>query len=335
MHPLRIPFALKHTPVGKKAPRKFVARCRRPVTAYDRVESVSFGSRHAKKNRGVDLSSPRTKVFLKQYGERRTGTNYVRSLLEANVPNLVVLMHVLGDKHSVPARLLTPDCKSQEEAYQWAKTITERAHARYTNPNDPAQQAYIRSIALELAAAVRAEKLGFIISIKDPYAWAASISAYNGWLPHGLPRAPTPRSMSAWKMKIAAKVKEIWALRYLSAACQEFNRKYWSWHALHEQFKTRSSIVRYEDLLSDPPCVLRSIADKHGLELTPAQILTPSETVLWAEWDHLPPPASHERFDASYYHEKKYLERLTPAMRDMITESIDWTLLSKFQYHPL
>jgi hypothetical protein len=43
--------------------------------------------------------------FLKQYGERRTGTNALRALIAANFPNVVVLMHLLGNKHSPPVAL--------------------------------------------------------------------------------------------------------------------------------------------------------------------------------------------------------------------------------------
>ena len=40
-------------------------------------------------------------IFVKQYGERRTGTNFLRTLLTANY-HTEVLMHILGDKHSAP-----------------------------------------------------------------------------------------------------------------------------------------------------------------------------------------------------------------------------------------
>jgi hypothetical protein len=44
-------------------------------------------------------------LYLKQYGERRTGTNALRALIAANYADVAVLMHILGDKHSPPADL--------------------------------------------------------------------------------------------------------------------------------------------------------------------------------------------------------------------------------------
>jgi len=44
-------------------------------------------------------------TYLKQYGERCTGTNYLRFLLQKNCTDTVVLMHILGDKHSPPEPL--------------------------------------------------------------------------------------------------------------------------------------------------------------------------------------------------------------------------------------
>jgi hypothetical protein len=42
-------------------------------------------------------------IFIKQYGEMRTGTNLLRLCLQETFDDAVVFMHVLGDKHSPPA----------------------------------------------------------------------------------------------------------------------------------------------------------------------------------------------------------------------------------------
>ena len=118
-------------------------------------------------------------VFLKQYGERRTGTNYLRALLLANCPGTVPLMHVLGDKHSPPVALdeywqkarMRPDA-----AFEFVKATTFASPAESTHPQDTAQLQHMRRLAEPLAQSVADGRLGFLISVKHPYPWAASFA---------------------------------------------------------------------------------------------------------------------------------------------------------------
>src|SRR5687767_1130513 len=104
--------------------------------------------------------------FLKQYGEKRTGTNYLRALLLANCPGTVPLMHILGDKHSPPVPLDHYWQKTQEapdRAFEFVKAATFAAPAESTRPNDAAQLEHMRSLATQIDESVSTGQLGFLI----------------------------------------------------------------------------------------------------------------------------------------------------------------------------
>jgi len=52
--------------------------------------------------------------YFKQYGCKRTGTNYLKALLERNFSDVMVLMHTLGGKHN---RLKDPCVAGSIPAY--------------------------------------------------------------------------------------------------------------------------------------------------------------------------------------------------------------------------
>ena len=107
-------------------------------------------------------------VFLKQYGEKRTGTNYLRALLNANYANAKILMHVLGDKHSPPVNLrairaATLTALNPAEAFVWAATLA--APSETTVSDCLRQQEYVLNLSESLAAAQDKNKIFFITSI--------------------------------------------------------------------------------------------------------------------------------------------------------------------------
>src|ERR1700693_1192116 len=132
---------------------------------------------------------PGARVVIKQYGERRTGTNYLKSLMEATFPEVLVLMHVLGDKHSAPVELPREWAVSNGNAYEQVRILTAKSAVAGSRKRNASQLAYMQSIAPEVVDAVKNGRLRYLISIKDPYAWGASVAAFDHYLPRGLPRA--------------------------------------------------------------------------------------------------------------------------------------------------
>jgi len=250
--------------------------------------------------------------FLKQYGERRTGTNYLRGLVSATFEHLTVLMHVLGDKHSVPCDL---DTSGISDPYEWVSSRTWALPAKTSNRNDARQIEYIRSIADPLYAAAVSQRLGFVISIKDPYAWTASICRFSG---------------VRWN-----KVNDQWTCAFVRDCCGRFNTNYRAWAAMLTRFPERATLVRYETLLEDPDKVLQSIARISGLPCNGSGIPGPNYRMNACFWDFAPSRPCEYEFDGGYYTNRTYLDDLTPAMVKAVTRTIDWDLFAPLGYQPV
>jgi len=258
-------------------------------------------------------------VFIKQYGERRTGTNYLRALLKANYTNVVPLMHVLGDKHSPPVALdeLWQDLRDEPDAaWRLVTEATFRAPAYTTVPEDPDQLAHMRSLADPLADAVVSGSLAFVLSTKHPFPWIASVAKFHGWfVPARGGLRMHPRFTG-----------------HLIEACKLYNIRHQSWLDHAVRYRSRSAIVRHEDLLADALSVLRTLANQFGLHQA-AQELQDLELAAAAPfWDHLPITFRQMPFDPEFYRRRDYNSRLNQDLWDIVTRLIDWNLVSRLGY---
>jgi hypothetical protein len=275
-------------------------------------------------------------VFLKQYGERRTGTNHLRNLLLRNFQKVTVLMHVLGDKHSPPAVLGTPATETAGAALEWVKAVTAAAPATSTKSGDEKQEEHMRGLAVPLAEAVSRGELGYLISLKDPYAWGASFARYWHFAPLGLPQ----RRPDLWQapdsiQPMVARVQDYRAATLLTAACQAFNHKYRSWLEIVQHEPARARVVLHEDLLDHPVELLQSLGRQFCLEPAGLEIETITVVADAVNWDNGGIGTREEQFEANYYRNRSYLNAITPLMRDAITRGIDWELMAEFGYRSL
>jgi hypothetical protein len=204
-------------------------------------------------------------AFIKQYGEKRTGTNVLRALLHAHYRDITVLMHVLGDKHSPPSPLV---------------------------------------------GGYRPGELGFVVSVKHPYAWLASVRRFALLDP----QSPAPGTQ---------------------AACERFNANYRSWLALRAEHGERVVVVQYEELLADPSASLARIARRLGLQRqTAGAIELPAHVVVPTRWDHMPARTAPVLFDGAYYMRRAYLADLSDADKETMRARIDWAQLTPYGYAP-
>jgi len=251
-------------------------------------------------------------LYLKQYGERRTGTNALRALIAANYGGVSVLMHILGDKHSPPADLdalwsEVQGCRGRD--WLFVSRATREAPSRTTRMNDHQQSVEMRRHAAPLAQAFAEGTFGYVVSIKNPYAWAVSLSRFTPWA-HAV------------------------ALDRLREACGVFNARYEAWLALLESHRRPALLVRHEDLAADAENVLDRLDRTFGTSRSPtfrpiAGVAKP------AAWDHEPLPISTQPFDTGRYLRHDYLDALTPEHFAVVTASIDWKLMERFGYAPL
>ena len=246
-------------------------------------------------------------VFLKQYGEKRTGTNVLRALLQAHYADVTVLMHVLGDKHSPPS----PLADIYRTAASAADFVCEATQARLpslTAADDRARSALLAAVEDGLADSYQSGKLGFLISVKHPYAWLVSLRRFAALDP----QSPAPDA---------------------AAAGMRYNANYRSWFALRAEYGSRVAVVRHEDLLADPSGTVGGLAEAFRLRrLTAGPLRLPAGIVVPARWDHMRSTTAAVAFDGGYYRRREYLDAISEQDRRVLRSAIDWGQLAPYGY---
>jgi hypothetical protein len=259
---------------------------------------------------------------VKQYGEKRTGTNYVRALVLADYPDVIPLMHVLGDKHSPPVdfdHFLQCAGAAPDPDTEFVRAATLATPAESTRLADPEQMAYLQNIARSVAASVREGTLGFAISCKHPCSWAASMARYSNWVVW-YPDGPRMHPLCAGA---------------LAAACRDYNRKYRAWLDLYHRFESRCVLIRHEDLVEDTPAVLRKMEVHLGLPRAQPELTVVTRGVLPADWDQSETRLHPGEFDSAFYRGNDYLRELSPDLWRMVEETIDWSIAAELGYERL
>ena len=241
-------------------------------------------------------------VIFKQYGAMRTGTNVLRAALVRLLPEALVLMHVLGDKHSFPSPL-GAELDGDPVEMVWRFTLGHPASTTDLEQLD--QRHFVSNHAGSIVAALAAGSIVPLISVRDPYSWAASWLRFCGL---GGPGVPGWRSASA-----------------LRTACISFNRCYAAWlapiHCLDEPM-----VVRLEDLRARPQEILARIVTLAGRDPSDLPLEIPRGSIEPCLWDHHAPREGEERVAEP--------EPLRPRLASIVTKNIDWELLSKLRYRP-
>lgn len=260
-----------------------------------------------------------TRVFIKQYGERQTGTNFLRTSLLASFEDIEVLMHLLGDKNSPPPPLreLRAEASAEEQpAWSFVSKATFGAPAALTQPWRRDQLEEVARVAVALTEAFDRGELRYLVSVKDPYAWVVSVARQGNYI---VGQMALPDTFAT----------------ALATECRRFNRLYSAWLALVDEQPERACVVRYEDLLRDPRTVVAEIGKRFGLQHCAPQWQVPAGKVLPALWDGWGTTTSETVFDRQYYLARRYLERIPVRHRHIIAETIDWSLCARMGYAPL
>lgn len=259
------------------------------------------------------------KTFIKQYGAKRTGTNYLRALLVANYPDVTPLMHVLGDKHSAPLDweiYLTAARASADPDWEFVRSATYAAPADSTRPDDAPQAAYLKRIAAPVARSARAGTVGFVVSARHPYAWLAGLVQFSFWVRPERGEQPL----------------EPTCLPLIVHACHDYNAKYQAWLDHCGRFASRSALVRHEDLVEDPTAILARLERVFGLQRSRRQPDLPDRKVLPADWDQCHPAFDVGRFDRADCAARAGFGKSSTALRQMADEHIDWAVAAELGY---
>jgi hypothetical protein len=248
-------------------------------------------------------------TFVKQYGLERTGTNAVRTLLEQVIPDVTVLMHVLGDKHSLPvdlARLLEGSGVDGEAALRAVVAATELAPARTTDlRGDRGQLRHLEAISGDLVGEVTAGRLRVLVSTREPYGWVAAYFHWKGWRIKATDEA-------------AAVVGEL---------CDRHNRLVRQWLDLVAQApRGTAAVVSHEELLGDLDGLVARLV--HELDL-PTPVGRPDLPLLLgaADWDHERTPVEATRM--AHRGRRRVGRRTLPRrLAKVVDQRIDWDLVT-------
>jgi glycosyltransferase involved in cell wall biosynthesis len=252
-------------------------------------------------------------TIVKQYGEKRTGTNLLQYCLEKHCPDVLMLVHVLGGKHSPPVDLsaVWNEMTGQPDpARSFVKAATDRRPAETTRRGDAGQETFTNAWAPAIGHAYTAGHLRFAVSIKNPYAWIVSLRRIEHW--------PVGDDATSVAM-----------------ACRRFNRRYREWLGLESTYPGRVRIVRYEGLLANFPATMDAFVGWLGVAGPAGDWTRPQEPLVPTHWDHLPTrPDRGILFDPTYYLDHRYLDELSAKTRSVIRAEIDWDLLLGLGYRP-
>jgi len=159
-------------------------------------------------------------IYIKQYGAKRSGTNYTRWLLQENFPGVQVLSEVLGWKHG-----------PHPGTIDW--TGADWIDVSHGPAAQAEKQRLLAMVTDDLRSAAASGELRYVATVKNPYAWWDSYSRFVETKRPDLAMAPE-EGVDLW------------------------NSLHTNWHALSRQ--PLAAMVRYEDLLLDLADALDRIA---------------------------------------------------------------------------
>lgn len=231
--------------------------------------------------------------YFKQYGELRTGTNYLKRLIEINFKSVTVFGSVLGWKHGTYDLGNQIDNTKSHREWIDKKTIN---NVVYSVDNLPLkytpEELYIAS-----------EKLFYIFNIKKPIPFILSYKKFR------MPRKELTENI----------IKNL---------CKRYNERYTSWLEMFNRYKNNSIIVPHESLLHDYSHVLFSLKTKFDLETYTAGFKNESKIVKASTDVGL--LIGKQKFNSDYYTNELYLNDIKSSHIDLIDDLIDHDLVNKF-----
>jgi len=285
------------------------------------LASSQYARWHSKARRPRRSARHPKATFVKQYGIERTGTNVLRALLEGYVGDVVVLMHVLGDKHSPPVDLqavLSAVEGRPDAAMAFVTAATQSAPSSTTDvPGDPRQVEHLRTLARDLYWAALEDEIRVAVSIRNPYEWTRSMLVYQGWI--------------RWRASVVDPDR---LAPVVSSLCDRFNSCYSAWLTLVAARSDGGAVVRYEDLTGDLDPLVERLA--RALRLAgPVRAGARLPHVLGpAHWDDTRTVVVNVDFEQVSQSRRK-LTPLPNRLLEVVTERIDWQLVAPYGYAPM
>lgn len=229
------------------------------------------------------------KNFFKQYGELRTGTNYLKRLIELNFEDCTVFGSVLGWKHG------TYDLNNREDRTsshkEWVEKKT-RDGVVYSVDDLPLR--YSPDMLVDCI-----DHLNYIFSIKKPIPFILSYKKFR------LPNKPLTD-------------------QHIINLCRRYNDRYRTWLSMY--LVSGGVIVPYESLIMDIGHILLSLELKYGLERT-NNTFTDESSPVKASTDVGLIIDRKSKFNKDYYLAEEYMKEISPHQVRLIESLIDHELV--------
>lgn len=232
-------------------------------------------------------------IYFKQYGEMRTGTNYLKRLVELNFSSVTVFGSILGWKHGMYDLNNAPDGTTSHEAWVTGKTKQGTVYSV-----DGHKLPYTPS---ELNAII--PKLNYLINIKNPHAFVVSYKKF---------RFPNKKLHKTVILNL----------------CERYNSKYSKWLEFMKLNQDSCMFVPYETMLMNYTHVLFNIEQKYRLTRVKDKY-TDELSPVNASTDHGLLIDRKKSFNKEYYLDRLYLNELTKDHISIIDDNIDSTLVDE------
>lgn len=229
-------------------------------------------------------------TFFKQYGEMRTGTNYLKRLLEINFKDVEVFGSILGWKHGLYD--LENNLDDTTSHVDWVHKKTKN-NVVYSVDNLPLIK-HDKQYLLDAC-----ESLNYIFSIKKPIPFVLSFKKFR------MPNKKLNRQV-------------------ITTLCERYNNKYKKWLQLYE--KHGGMFVAHESVLMDYKHVLFNIETKYNLKRKNSKLIDETKTVKASTDIGLIVDRS-DNFDKNYYLHERYLDDINEQDVDMIMSTINHDLI--------
>jgi len=218
-------------------------------------------------------------TIFKQYGEQRTGTNYLKHLLEINFADTLVFGSVLGWKHGLFQLNNGYASTSADSHEDWVrrKVIDGRVYSVDDHPLP-----YTEAFLIDAAS-----RLNYLVSYKRLIPWLVSMKRFR------FPNRP-------------------WERAHVERLARDYLARYRIWLQL-----PGALIVDHDLLLEDTTCLslLAHLQERYGLYPRSPR-LTVERPLVKASTDHGLLFAK-ETFDPGYYLANRYLEELPAWIIDL------------------
>ena len=237
--------------------------------------------------------------YIKQYGIQRSCTNYVKLLIEENFRQMHVLASTLGWKHG-----------PHPEKVDWSGGDWG------AEGSDPLTH-FSREELVAIRESYETSELGYLVCLKDPYAWLVSFTAYE-----------SRKSRWANVKNLVRKVDSRRLPEYLNC----WNRVHSSWLQLLRQNR-RATSVRYEDLLRGMEGEMNRLSEFFSLERKGPFYQPGHYLMRGGERLSRTTGLSNRRFDQhEYYLNRDYLNYFTRGDLQLFAASIDQGLVETLGY---